>query len=345
MNLYSGNKTHNSKKRIIKIAAILFILLLVGFLSFKLSPWPSTLLIRYAFNKEAVKVNKALEKHLPPGIQEMKDIPYDPSNHSVKLDLFFPSNNKVDSERLPLIVWFHGGGLISGNKEQVGNYCKILASKGFAVASVDYTIAPEARYPIPIRQANAALAYLSSRAADYSINNTKIFLAGDSGGSMIAAQLANLISDQGYADSLGIQPSIDRTALSGTLLYCGIYDISNLNLSGSFGQFLRTVLWAYGGRKDFENHPSLHTASVFNYITGAFPPSFISAGNNDPLLPQSISLARKLVSLQVPVDTVFYPANFQPALPHEYQFNLDITPGQQVLDRSVLFLQQVIKQN
>jgi len=345
MNLYSGNKTHNSKNRIIKIAAILFILLLVGFLSFKLSPWPSTLLIRYAFNKEAVKVNAELEKHVPPGIKEVKNIPYDPSNQSVKLDLYFPANTKVDSSLLPLVVWFHGGGLISGNKEQVGNYCKILAAKGFAVASVDYTIAPEARYPIPIRQANAALAYLSSRAADYSINNTKIFLAGDSGGSMIAAQLASLISDQGYADSLGIQPSIDRTALAGMLLYCGIYDISNLNLSGSFGQFLRTVLWAYGGRKDFENHPSLHTASVFNYITGDFPPSFISAGNNDPLLPQSISLARKLASLQVTVDTVFFPANFQPALPHEYQFNLDITPGQQVLDRSVLFMQQVVKQN
>ena len=66
---------------------------------------------------------------------------------------------------------------------------------------------------------------------------------------MIAAQLANLISDQGYADSLAIQPSIDRTALAGMLLYCGIYDISNLNLSGNFGKFLRTVLWAYGGRK------------------------------------------------------------------------------------------------
>nr|MCU0385922.1 alpha/beta hydrolase [Flavihumibacter sp.] len=147
MNVYSGNKTQKSKKRFIIIASILLILVLAGFLSFKFSPWPSSLLIRYAFNKEAVKVNAALEKYVPPGIKEMKDIPYDPSNQSVKLDLFFPSNNKVDSQRLPLIVWFHGGGLISGNKEQVGNYCKILAAKGFAVASVDYTIAPEARYP------------------------------------------------------------------------------------------------------------------------------------------------------------------------------------------------------
>ena len=290
-------------------------------------------------------MNEALEKHVPPGIKEMKDIPYDPSDNSVLLDLYFPSNKEADSQRLPLIVWFHGGGLISGNKEQVGNYCKILAGKGFAVASVDYTIAPEANYPIPIRQANAALAYLSSRAADYSINNTKIFLAGDSGGSMIAAQLANLISNKSYADSLAIQPSIDRSSLAGMLLYCGIYDITNLNLSGNFGKFLQTVLWAYGGRKDFENHPSLYTASVFNYITNTFPPSFISAGNNDPLLLQSTRLAQKLAALQVPVDTVFYPSSFQPALPHEYQFNLDIAPGKQVLDRSVLFMQMVLKDN
>lgn len=82
MNLLSATTINNRKKRIMKITAIFLFLLVAGFLSFQFSPWPSTLLIRYAFNKEADKMNAALEKHVPAGIKEIKDIPYDPSDQS-----------------------------------------------------------------------------------------------------------------------------------------------------------------------------------------------------------------------------------------------------------------------
>ncbi|ULQ55875.1 alpha/beta hydrolase [Flavihumibacter rivuli] len=344
MNLSSISAASKGRSLFFRIGIILVLLILAVFLSFQLSPWPSAMLIRYAFNKGGIKMNKELEKHVPPGVTAVMDLHYDPADKDALLDLYYPSSLKDPGKQVPLIVWFHGGGLISGDKGQVGNYCRILASKGYAVASVDYTIAPEGKFPTPIRQGNQALGYLKANANKYPINASKIFLAGDSGGSMIAAQVANLISDSGYADTLGIRPSIDRSLLAGMLLYCGIYDISHLNFSGNFGDFLRTVLWSYGGRKDFRNHPTLHTASVLNYVTAGFPPSFISAGNEDPLLSQSLGLARKLAALQVQVDTVFYPSSFQPGLPHEYQFNLDIAPGRQVLDRSLIFMKDILSE-
>ncbi|MGH7493962.1 MAG: hypothetical protein ACREOO_16405 [bacterium] len=65
---------------------------------------------------------------------------------------------------------------------------------------------------------------------------------------------------------------------------------------------------------------------------------FISAGNADPLLPQSRAFAETAASLGVHVDSLFFPHDYTPALPHEYQFNLDVDAGQLALERSVKFL-------
>jgi acetyl esterase/lipase len=105
---------------------------------------------------------------------------------------------------------------------------------------------------------------------------------------------------------------------------------------------LRTVLWSYSGTKDFLDDPAFDTASVAQYVTDAFPPSFISAGNGDPLGPQSVLMAAALRAKGVRVDELFFPPDTTPALPHEYQFNLDTGAGQQALERAVAFLNGVM---
>jgi acetyl esterase len=80
---------------------------------------------------------------------------------------------------------------------------------------------------------------------------------------------------------------------------------------------------------------------VANYVTGAFPPAFVSAGNADPLLSQSLEMAKVLKAAGVRVDTLFFPDDHEPPLPHEYQFNLDTEAGQLALERSLAFLRNV----
>ena len=81
--------------------------------------------------------------------------------------------------------------------------------------------------------------------------------------------------------------------------------------------------------------------SPYYYATKDFPATFISGGNGDPLTnKQSIPLADKLKGLGVPVTTLFYPADHTPSLPHEYQFNLDTTDGQQAFNRMLAFLNE-----
>lgn len=324
--------------KILKRALISIVIISVLiFLAFRISPYPSVWLIRYGFNKEAVRVNKELEKFVPPNINSITNVHYDQTDEDAYFDAYFPVDGKEPKAKLPVIVWTHGGGLISGDKEQLRNYCKILASRGYVAISIDYTIAPKAKYPTPIQQLNTALAYISSNAETLHADTSFIVLAGDSGGSMISAAAANVITSPAYSNLIKVRPGLNPSQLKGLLLYCGIYEIDNLKTAGSFGSFLKTVMWAYFGKKDISNDPYAKSASVTNFLTTSFPPSFISAGNNDPLLSQSKLLASKLSGLDIRIDTLFYPKHYKPDLGHEYQFTLD-QAGKNALDRSMVFL-------
>ena len=90
----------------------------------------------------------------------------------------------------PVILWVHGGGFISSSAATVADYAILLAHAGYTVASLDYSLAPGARYPVPVRQGNAALRYLRANAARFGGDPDRIVLGGDSAGAQIASQLA-----------------------------------------------------------------------------------------------------------------------------------------------------------
>jgi acetyl esterase len=327
----------STRKLLSKIVITISFLIISIFLAHKLTPWPSALLIRYVFERGAEQANQKLEKHVPKGISEILDMQYDPKDHDAKLDVYYPHGIE---KKLAVIVWVHGGGWISGDKLQSSNYLKILSSKGYIVVSVDYSIAPEKKYPIPVKQVMTALKFLQDNSNKLHIDSNSMFLAGDSAGSHIVAQVANSISDPNYAKLINIPASIERAKIKGLILYCGAYAVDNINLDGDFGSFLKTVLWSYSGKKDFMNDSYFKTASIIDHIGPKFPPCFISAGNGDPLLVHSKDLVKKLNALHIETDTLFFPKNFTPELPHEYQFDLDIEPGRMALSRSLEFLKK-----
>lgn len=334
---------HMFGKKIITIIIILLILFVALFASFRLSPWPMALMIRHAFNKEGVSVNEALTKYVPADITSMPDEQYIPRDSDAYLDAYFPAATSGET-RLPALIWIHGGGFVSGSKDQVANYCRILAGKGYVSVAVDYSLAPRETYPTPVRQVNAALEYLSRNATRFHIDTTQFIFAGDSGGAHIAAQLANTIVNPSYASLLDIAPAISASQLSALLLYCGPYDTRHIKTDGEFGVFLKTVLWSYSGEKDFAGSKAFISASVIDYVDKNFPPSFISVGNADPLLSHSHALAAKLSSSGSLVDSLFFSPQYAPPLPHEYQFNLDTEAGHLALDSSMAFLKKYIKQ-
>lgn len=333
-------KKHRMLKWIISILATLALIVIAIMVAFQVSPWPSSLLIRHEFNKGAVATSDALEKHVPAGIGEVKNQQYELNNDTF-LDAYYPEGQ--NRKELPVIVWVHGGAWISGNKNNVANYAKIVASHGFSTVSINYSIAPEKKYPTPIFQLNTALKYLQDNADRLELNMDKVMFAGDSAGSQIVAQMANIITSSDYAREIGVEPTLASSKLKGLLLNCGAYDLELANNSSDeqAKQFLDTVLWAYSGTKDYVNKPEFRHASVADYVTGNFPPSFITAGNIDPLEEQSREFAKKLASQNVTTKTLFYPKDHSPALSHEYQFNLDNQDGKNALNEMVAFAKEV----
>jgi acetyl esterase/lipase len=103
---------------------------------------------------------------------------------------------------------------------------------------------------------------------------------------------------------------------------------------------MTTVLWAYAGRRRFEDDPDLALGSVVDHITPAFPPTFVTVGNADPLRVHSEALADRLAARGVEVDTVFWPETHEPPLGHEYQFDLDGEAGRLAFDRMLAFLRR-----
>jgi acetyl esterase/lipase len=338
------NEAGDRRSKPVTIRVLLWILVVTVvlgaavYVAFQVSPRPAVLIISRLFKSGGSKVSQELEKHVPDGITAKLDQRYDEADDDAYLDVFYPSEVERSGKQLPTIVWVHGGGWIGGSKDEIANYLRILAGKGYTVVGVDYSLAPEKTYPTPVRQVLAALAYLERNAESLHADTSRIILAGDSAGAQIAAQTANVISVPSYAAEVGVEPSIERPQLRGVILYCGPYDIGRVRPDGTLGIFVKTVLWSYSGRKDYMNDQRFARVSVINYVTPDFPPTFISVGNGDPLAPQSRAFADALAGLGVYVDSLFFPDDYAPALPHEYQFNLDTDAGRLALERSLKFL-------
>ncbi len=100
--------------------------------------------------------------------------------------------------RLPLVVWFHGGGWVTGSVAVADWPCRAIASAAqVVVVSVEYRLAPETPFPGPVEDAAAATAWLCGHADQLGADATRMVVAGDSAGGNLAAAVAVLARDGG----------------------------------------------------------------------------------------------------------------------------------------------------
>jgi acetyl esterase len=319
---------------------------LLVWVAFQVSPWPSGLLVRVLFNKNNQTILAKLKKHTPAApVTVLANQVYKPGDKSARLDVYIPQGAEQSHQTLPVVVWTHGGAWVSGDKTDDSPYFKLIASHNLVVVSINYSLAPEENYPVQIHELNAALAYVVANAARFHINPQNVFLAGDSAGSQLSSQMAAITTNPQYAQEVGVRPALAAGQLSGAILFCGIYQMQDLTEADPALPKLVNwgddqVVWAFSGTRD-KTGPLIRQISPYYHVTASFPPVFISGGNADPLTDkQSKPLAARLASLHVPVTTLFYPAGHQPSLPHEYQFNLDNSDGQNAFAAMIRFVGQ-----
>jgi acetyl esterase/lipase len=332
------------KKWFLWTAGSLAGLVLIVALAFRLSPWPGALIIRTVFNRGGHKTLIGLQQSIPPQpVNVLKDQRYG-KNSKESLDVYIPNTVLQTQRTLPVVIWTHGGAWLSGDKKDSAPYFSLLASREYIVVSLNYSLAPGETYPLQLHQLNAAYTYIQANASRFHANTNKIVFAGDSAGAQLSSQAAAIITDPEYAREVGIQPTLKPSQLAGVILFCGIYKMEGLTVPNptlpkiiSWGN--DTTVWAYLGTRD-KNDPLVRQASTYYHVTKAFPATFISGGNGDPLTnAQSVPLSQKLTSLGVPVITLFYPQNHMPSLPHEYQFTFN-DDGKEAFTEMTQFLKE-----
>lgn len=311
-------------------------------LAFVVSPWPGALVIRSVFQSNAAKVLTIMTEFAPTeGVDEQLNVAYQEGNSFSVMDVYYPAGT---TENLGTIVWTHGGAWVSGSKDNDRPYFQILASHGYTVIGMNYTYGPEATYPFAVHQLNDGLAYIVDHADEFHVDASRILLAGDSAGAQLSSQLAVLATSPSYAREMGITPALTEGNLQGVILNCGIYRMSAmLGGKGILAWGDDTSLWAYTGDRNLTDSAAMAQMSSYDFVTADFPATYISGGNADPLTDlQSKPLAERLTSLGVDVTPLFWPADQTPALPHEYQFRLDLTPAQTALDATLAFIAERI---
>jgi acetyl esterase/lipase len=286
-------------------------------------PAISLRLFRLSSGPGTAIVTADLRKHLPPGGRSVRtDLAYADGGLEGRFDLVLPDGPGPH----PLVVWFHGGGWYFGDKGDVLPYLELLATRGYAGAAVNYPLAPGSAYPAAPTHGALALSHLVGNAAAYGLDPTRVVLAGDSAGAQVAAELA----------------ALDPGAVRGALFFCGIFDPAGLGDSNRmFGAALESAMWSLARTKDWQHSGTCRAMSVVDNVTADFPPTFLGAGNQDPLTRrQTPRMAARLRELGVALDE-YYPGTEAAPMYHQFQFWLGTPEGAEALERVVAFLDRV----
>jgi len=114
-------------------------------------------------------------------MKTMMDVVY--GTHGQKLDVYLP-----ESQEFSVFVFFHGGGLVNGDKSGASVAAEYLTAKNVAVVSANYRMFPEAVYPDFLVDAAEAVAWVKEGLAPYG-TVTKLYVGGSSAGAYMSMML------------------------------------------------------------------------------------------------------------------------------------------------------------
>jgi acetyl esterase/lipase len=219
-------------------------------------------------------------------IRVVRDIEYARAGtQALQLDLHLPSGKP----NAPLVVWVHGGAWRSGSRKEIP--LGELVADGYAVASVDYRLSTQARFPAQIHDIKAAIRFLRGHGEDWNLSTRKILVAGDSAGGHLAALV-------GVSNGLGeLEEDVgnDRSQSSdvqGIISFYGGSDLTTiLQQSTPKGLSMRVPALdlLLGGQPEDVSALARLASPVF-HVDKADPPLLLVHGDQDPQMPVNQAL-------------------------------------------------------
>lgn len=200
---------------------------------------------------------------------------------------------------LPAVVYFHGGGWVIGNLDSHDLVCRMLANRsGAVVISVDYRLAPEAKYPAAADDSYAATKWVAEHAAELDIDPNAIAVGGDSAGGNLAAVVSLMAKERGgpnIALQMLVYPVTDYS-----------FDTVSYSDNGE-GYFLSkdAMVWFWDHYLNDPSEGSQANASPLQAedLSG-LPPAWIITAEYDPLRDEGEAYAERLreAGVQVTVE-------------------------------------------
>ena len=195
------------------------------------------------------------------------DIVYKKTNTSkLKLDVYAPKTKKC-KETFPAVILIHGGGWLTGSKDNVQVMAQHLAENGFVAISVAYRLGFEAVYPAGVIDVKDAIRWMRKKSKKYHINPDKIAVLGASSG----AQMATLIGVT--PNALLYKPSKKISdAVQAIVNIDGIVSFIHPEAAAESkpGKASMAGIWL-NGEKD-ENFNTWKEASPLEYVSDHTPP-------------------------------------------------------------------------
>jgi acetyl esterase/lipase len=193
-----------------------------------------------------------------------------------------------------LIVWAHGGGYALGSVDELDSFARALAVEtGCAVASVDYRLAPEHKFPTAVEDLMTATRWAAERRAELAGGLVPLVLGGDSAGANLATVATRKLHESKaclIAGSVLAYPSTDGDDAASLRRFVPPF-LSVAEVSWFFDQYLPD--------RSARNHPDfapLHATSL-----DQLPPTFIITAEHDILTEQAEDYGQKLKAAGVDV--------------------------------------------
>ena len=226
-----------------------------------------------------IRLLAGLQANLPKRLIEVRAV----GATSVRVHWPAPTEHPV-----PALLWIHGGGYVLGTAAQDDAVCRHFSEElGIIVAAVDYRLAPEHQFPVPLHDCHDALAWLALQPG---VDPNCVAVGGASAGGGLAAALALLACERGEvqpAFQLLVYPMLDdRTAIR--------LDVDKRHLRLWNARANRFGWQSYLGRHPGESGVSgLAAPARFDDLTH-LPPAWIGVGTFDLFYEEDVAYADRL---------------------------------------------------
>ena len=224
-------------------------------------------------------------------------VPGPTGSPEVKTRLYRPT--RVESAPVPAWIYVHGGGMALGDLDSSDlTAAHLAAESGCAILSVDYRLAPEARFPAPLDDCTAALSWLHDQAQEVGVDAGRIGVYGVSAGGALAASLAQRSRD-------GVAPRLAKQMLVYPMLddrgeqRVGMPDA----VAGTWSRGANARAWDdYLGPEADRESPSRYAVPARAESLHGLPSSYLEVGSIDILAPEVLSYAGRLLTSGVPLE-------------------------------------------